>query len=137
MSEKQEIYFSHVKKMYEKFYGKPGELEEPPERPHSWTQDCVYESVEVSELDDWMIPMWAACEIALGHFHEPGDAVRRIREELPWEHAKGRCHEYTLETFEKSLAENRPKMKKGNPDAWYKVFQHVPPRILCYEEFFG
>lgn len=124
-NEKRTIYFSYVKKMYEKFYD---EHEDP--------QKCVYEDIEVSELDDWMISIWAACEIALGHFHEPEDAVARIREELPWEHSKGRYHEYTQGAFEKSLAENCPEMK-GSADAWYKVFQHVPPRILCYEEFFG
>ena len=87
-----------------------------------------------------MIPMWAACEVTLGYantgYHNPVDCVERVREELPWEHSKGRHTEFSVAAFEEALAKHCPDCV-GDTDAWYQVFLTVPTKILTNESFFG
>jgi len=100
----------------------------------------VYHKVDLEELSHWQLTRWVACELVFGFYHKTMDnkdrAINRIRMEIPFEHSYGRALEYTLENFEKALEEHCPNLN-GNVHDWQKVMEHVPKKILMYEDFFG
>lgn len=119
-------YLEHVENLYKKFYS----------APHEDECACAYDNLDWDRIHDWQIVIWAACEVAHGHFHDGASCVERIRQELPWEHSNGWHLDYPVEAFERAYAENCPNAQ-GSTEAWYKVFQHVPVKILSNEDFFG
>ena len=103
-------------------------------------ENLVYGEIFLNNLPYWKLVQWAACEMSFGYYHSTETNIERIviriRMELPFEHEHGRYLSYTTEKFENALAEHCPNMK-GTVHDWHKVLQHVPHKILLYEDFFG
>lgn len=102
----------------------------------SFSADQKHLLEDIDNIPRWKLVHWAAAQSLLDPYDRLQGALWRIRLELPFEHENGRCLEYTMEAFEAAVDKVNPEWK-GNVHEWCAVFEHVPSKILRYEDFFG